>query len=152
MTCEIIFNDRGIQLNNRQFENLINFTLEVAETSALNSETPYISHMKKMRDECFFPGRGIAIEEDFPDVLERKFWSRMFFNTSRAIFERKVGVHEHTYWQAQAIYQAYSTGLLFELAVREFEPQWSAETIDRQEFEKVVNGVKDNDRAAQNHQ
>ena len=142
MACQITFNDRGVQLNNRQFANLIDFGIEVAEKSAADSEIVYVDRMKRMRDGCFWPGRGIEIEGDFPDVSERKFWSRMFLDTSRAIFERKVGVHEHTYWQAQAIHQAHSTGLLFEYAVRDSEPRWSANTIDRREFDKVVNGIE----------
>ena len=142
MACQITFKDRWVQLNNRQFGNLVEFAIEVAEASVADSETANVDRMKEMRDERFWPGRGIEIEEDFPDTSERKFWSRVFFDTARAIFERGVGLHEHTYWQAQAIHQAYTTGLLFEFAVRDSEPGWSADTIDRREFDKVVNGIE----------
>jgi len=142
MACQITFKDHWVQLNNRQFSNLIAFAIEVAQASVVDSEVVYVDRMKRMRDECLWPGRGIEIEEDFPDIPERKFWSRIFLDTSRAIFEREVGSHEHTYWQAQAIHQAHSTGLLFECAVRDSEPRWSADTIDRREFERVVNGIE----------
>jgi len=90
------------------------------------------------RDE-FWPGRGIEVEEDFPDLSERNFWSGMFFDMSRAIFDRRVGIHKHSFWQAQAIHQSHASGLLFEYSVRHLEPNWSADTVDRREFDKVVN-------------
>jgi hypothetical protein len=141
MTCEITFKDHSVELNNRQFANLIDFAIAIGERSAA-SGGPYVDRMKKMRDEFFWPGRGIAIEEDFPDISERKFWSCVFFDASRAIFDRTVGVHEHSFWQARAIHQAHSAGLLFELAVRDTEREWSADTIDRREFDRVVNGIE----------
>lgn len=67
----------------------------------------------------------------------------MFYDTSRAIFDRKIGVHDYSFWQAQAIHQAHATGLLFEYSVRESEPRWSAETIDRREFDRIVNGIEE---------
>lgn len=94
---------------------------------------------KKLDAECFWPGRGIEIEEGFPDPTERKFWRRIFFDTSRAIFDRTIGVHDHSYWQAQAIYHAHGTALLFEYAVRNSEPRWSAVSVDRREFDQTTN-------------
>ncbi|MCR9197659.1 MAG: hypothetical protein NXI04_03350 [Planctomycetaceae bacterium] len=98
-----------------------------------------MDRMKQLRNECFWPGRGIDIEEDFPELPELKFWCRIFYETSREIFCRTIGNHDYLFWQAQAIHQAYSTGQLFEYAVRDTEPRWSADTIDRREFDKVVN-------------
>jgi hypothetical protein len=141
MACQIIFKTSFVQLNNMQFDRLINFGIEIAERSACADERPFVERMKKLRNEYFFPGCGIEISRDFPEIVERKFWSRIFFDTSRAIFDRKVGIHEHSFWQAQSIHQSYATGLLFEEAVRDFEPQWSADTLDRREFDKVVNGI-----------
>jgi hypothetical protein len=66
----------------------------------------------------------------------------VFFDTSRAIFDRKVGVHEHSFWQAQAIHQTHATGLIFEQAVRDADRKWSADTLDRKQFDKIVNGVE----------
>src|SRR4051794_31163 len=101
MACQITFQGRSVQLNNRQFSRLIEFAIEVAGRAASPDDVPFIERMKKLNDECFWPGRGIAIEADFPDTAERKFWCRVFFDTSRAIFDRTVGLHKHSFWQAQ---------------------------------------------------
>ena len=100
MACEITFKDRSVQLNNVQFARLIDFAVEVAGRTEGTIASPYVERMKKLNKECFWPGRGIEIVEDFPDIDERKFWSRVFFDTSRAIFDRTLGLHEHAFWQA----------------------------------------------------
>ena len=82
------------------------------------------------------------IEEDFPDGEERKFWARVLYDTARSIFTRSIGRHEHEFWQAQAIHQAYASAILFQDSVRDVEPGWSAESVDRIEFDEVVNGTK----------
>jgi hypothetical protein len=97
--------------------------------------------MKTLYNDCFWPGRGSDITKDFPEVAERKFWSRIFHDTARAVFDRRVGNHEHSFWQAQAIHQAHAAGLLVGQAVRVTEPDWTADTLDRREFEKFVNGI-----------
>jgi hypothetical protein len=142
MACQITFKEQFVQVNNMQFARLIDFGIELGEQAAEDGERPFVERMKKMRDECFFPGRGIDIDEDFPEISERKFWSRIFFDLSRAIFDRKVGLHDHSFWQAQAIHQAHAAGLIFEYAVRDNEPRWSADTLDRREFDKVVNRIE----------
>lgn len=140
MACQIAFKDRWVQLNNSQFSRLIDWAISVAERTAADTEIAFVERMKRLRAECFWPGRGIDVEDDFPDLPELKFWCRIFYETSRGIFDRTVGIHGHSFWQAQAIHQAYSTGQLFEYAVRATEPRWSADTIDRREFDQVVNG------------
>lgn len=141
MACQITFKDEFVQLNNMQFSRLIDFGIEIAEQTRTVHERSFVERMKKMQQECFWPGRGIDIIEDFPETSERKFWSRVFFDTSRAIFDRRIWIHEHSFWQAQSIHQSHATGLIFEHAVREVEPGWSADTLDRREFDKVVNGI-----------
>lgn len=140
MACQITFQDRWVQLNNAQFSRLIDWAIVVAEQTATDAEHAFVERMQRLRDECFWPGRGIDVEDDFPEVTELKFWCRVFFDASRAIFDRTLGVHEHSFWQAQAIHQMYASGLLFEYAVRNTEPGWSADTIDRREFHEIVNG------------
>ena len=142
MACAISFKQEVVQLNNMQFARLIDFGIEIAERTVSSEERQFVEHMKKMRDESFFPGRGISVEQDFSSVGEQKFWSRIFFEVSRAIFDRKIGVHDHRFWQAQAIHQAHAAGLLFEDAVRAVEPRWFADTLDRREFDKYVNGIE----------
>jgi hypothetical protein len=86
--------------------------------------------MKKLIAEQFWPGRYVEIETDFPDVAERRFWSRVFYGTARRVFDRKIGNHEHSFWQAQLIWQAYGMGHLFQEAVRSTEPRWMPHSID----------------------
>ncbi len=142
MASQIAYRDREVLVNNRQFSNLVDFAIETAEKSAGEDAAAWTERMKKLRDVEFWPGRGIDIEEDFPDVEERKFWARVLYDTARGIFTRSTGHHEHEFWQAQAIHQAYASAILFQDSVREVEPRWSAESIDRIEFDEVVNGHK----------
>jgi hypothetical protein len=139
MACQITFKELFVQLNNMQFGRLIDFGIQIAERTARPEDAPFIERMKRLNKEEFWPGRGFDILTDFPDRTEQKFWCRVFFDTSRAIFDRQVGKHEHSFWQAQAIHQAHATALLFQEAVREGELQWSADTMDCREFDRVVN-------------
>jgi hypothetical protein len=135
MASQITFKENHVQLNNIQFSRVIDFGIEIAEQDADAEELPFVKRMKKLRDEEFWPGRGIDIAKDFPETAEQKFWCRIFLNVSRAIFDRRVGVQDYNFWQAQAIHQTHSTGLLFQQAVREIESTWSAVTIDHQEWD-----------------
>ena len=139
MACRITFKEQFVRLNNMQFARLIDFAIQVAERTGRPEDAPFIERMKRLNNEVFWPGRGINIPADFPDRTEQKFWCRVLFDTSRAIFDRQIGKHEHSFWQAQAIHQAHATALLFQEVVRESEPQWSADTLDHREFDRVVN-------------
>ena len=140
MACQITFKHQEVQLNNRQFSRLIEFAIEIAERTVSTENRAFVNRMKELRDTCVWPGRGIEIENDFPELLERKYWCQVFYDVSRAIFERTVGQHDNLFWQAQAIHQSHGTGLIFEHAVRDVEPRWFADTIDRREFDTIVNG------------
>ena len=142
MACTINFKGIFVQLNNTQFARLIDFGIEMAERLQKVDDRLFVERMKKMNSEVFFTGRGIFVLEDFPSLDEQKFWSCIFFEVSRAIFDRKIGVHEHSCWQAQAIHQSHATGLLFERAVRDVEPEWSANTLDRREFYEFTNRIE----------
>jgi hypothetical protein len=139
MACQITFKDRFVQLNNMQFSRLIDFGIQIGERTAKTEESHFIARMKKSNNEEFWPGRGFDISADFSAVDEQKFWCRVFFDTSRAIFDRQVGNHEHSFWQAQSIHQSHAAALLFQEAVREIEPQWTPDTLDYREFNKTVN-------------
>lgn len=142
MACTIEYKQSVIRLNNAQFSSLIALALQVASQSATTDERVFVQRMEQRESMEFWPGRGIELESDFPDLAEREFWARVFLDTARAIFDRRVGEHQHQFWQAQAIHQAYSVGLLFQEAVREAKPAWSANTIDRVEFDRVVNRIE----------
>ena len=138
MAGAITYKERRLQLNNMLFARLIDFGIAVATKTVQPDEHPFLDRMTRFNDE-FWPGRVIDIVTDFPNPAERKFWCRVFYDTSRAVFDRQVGEHEHSFWQAQTIHLAYATALLFREAVRETEPQWSANSIDQREFDRVVN-------------
>ena len=140
MACVIHYKDQNVLANNMQFSSLIEFAIEAGQKTATEGEEcRIVGRMIDLRDREFFPGRDLDIEADFPDLNERKFWARIFLNTAREIFDRKVGVHDHSFWQAQRIYQAYGTGLLFEQAARSQEARWVADSIDHREFDRVIN-------------
>lgn len=141
MAHQITFGAEQVRANNMQFSRLFGFAIAVGEGSCRTpADRGHVARMQKLVEEEFWPGRDVELETDFPELAERKFWSRVFYDTARAIFDHKVGVHDHSFWQAQCIWQAFGMGCLFEHAVRSVEPQWSAPSVDRVEFDRVVNG------------
>jgi len=140
MAHRITFGSEEVRVNNLHFARLFGFAVSVGEGSCRTpADREHVARMKKRVDEEFWPGRDLELETDFPELDERKFWSRVFYDTARAIFERTLGIHDHLFWQAQSISQAFELGHLFEDAVRSVEPQWMALSVDRIEFERVVN-------------
>ncbi len=140
MACRIVYQQQHVPLNNVQFAQLIELAVEVGRGSCKDArEREFVARMLRMRDETFWPGRGIDIEKDFPELEEQKFWARVLLDTARAVFDRRVGVHDHTYWQAQCIWQAYGAGMLFQDAVRGTESRWCADSVDHLEFDRVLN-------------
>lgn len=144
MASYFFYKDKEVALNNRQFASLISLVLEIADVTAEDAdEVQSVTRLKGlMEDGYFWPGRGVQIEDDFPDTEEQKFWARVFLDTARAVFDRRIGNHEHAFWQAQCIHQAYGAGLLFIEAVRSQEPRWLPESTDFREFDLVVNGER----------
>ena len=140
MASQIAYKGNEIPTNNMQFSRLIDFVIEIGRETAKNpEEIGHVERMIQLRDTEFWPGRGIQIEEDFPHLGEQKFWARVFLDAARAIFDRRLGVHEHCFWQAQCIHQSYGSGQLFVQAVRDHERSWMPDSTDYQEFEIVVN-------------
>lgn len=140
MASQIAYKDKEVPTNNMQFSSLIDFVIQVGRTTARTSdEERYVDRMNQLYETEFWPGRGIQIEDDFPDVEEQKFWARVFLDTAREIFERRIGVHEHCFWQAQRIWQAYGAGQLFIDAVRDSDRGWLPDSRDYREFDIVVN-------------
>ena len=78
----------------------------------------------------YWPGMCFDIETDFPELEEKKFWTRIFYETAREIFKRKIGLQDYFFWQTQRIYQVYGTAKVFEQAVREVEPKWVPDIRD----------------------
>jgi hypothetical protein len=113
MASQIAYKDQEVPTNNMQFSRLIDFVIQVGRMTARSSaEERYVDRMSQLQETEFWPGRGIQIEDDFPDIEEQKFWARVFLDTAREIFDRRIGIHEHSFWQAQCIWQAYGAGQL----------------------------------------
>jgi hypothetical protein len=145
MACTIAYGNQSVPLNNHQFGRLIDLAIDVGRVPRTDArENQFVDRMIRMQNETFWPGRGIDLERDFPVLEEQKFWARVFLDTARAVFERRVGIHDQAFWQAQCIWQAYGTGILFQNAVRSKEPAWRADSIDNTEFDRVVNGTGPN--------
>ena len=139
MASWIDYKDDSITFNNSQFRSTIRFVLEVAHKIANESELHFINKMNKEMVEDYYAGKSIDIETDFPEVEEQKFWAKMFYETAREIFERKIGIHEYFFWQCQRIYQIYGSADLFTKAVRDVEPRWTPNIRDFNEFNEWVN-------------
>jgi hypothetical protein len=130
-------------LSNMHFRQMLDLALEFGESIATLSDRPHIDRIRKLDQEGYFwAGRCFDLDTDFPNLNERKVWARIFLELARAIFERKIGLHEEKFWQAQAIYVAYRIGLLFSEAVSDVEPNWEADTQDSREFDKYYNHRK----------
>ncbi|CAL2059211.1 hypothetical protein [Tenacibaculum sp. 190524A05c] len=134
----IYFKEYEVIFNNRQFSSTITFVSEVARKLATENEMKYVKKMEN-NVENYWPGMCLDIETDFPELEERKFWSKMFYETAREIFERKIGVQDYFFWQTQRIYQIYGTGKVFEKAVKEVEPKWMPDIRDYREFDEWTN-------------
>lgn len=140
MASQIAYKDKEVPTNNMQFSSLIDFVIQVGRMTARDAaEERYVDRMSQLQETEFWPGRGIQIEEDFPNVEEQKFWARVFLDTAREIFDRRIGSHEHSFWQAQCIWQAYGAGKLFVAAVRDTDRRWLPDARDYREFDLVVN-------------
>lgn len=130
----IYFKENEIVFNNSQFRNTITFASEIARKMSTESETKYVEKMEQ-NVENYYPGMSFDIETDFPELEEKKFWAKIFYETAREIFERKIGIQDYFFWQTQRIYQIYGTGNIFEEAVKEIEPKWIPDIRDSQEFD-----------------
>lgn len=140
MASQIAYKGREIPTNNMQFSSLIDFAIQMGRTTARTSdEERFVDRMHQLSETEFWPGRGIQIEVDFPEVDERKLWAKVFLDLGCEIFDRRIGSHEHSFWQAQRIWQAYGTGQLFVDAVRDTDRSWLPDSHDYREFDVVVN-------------
>lgn len=140
MASQIAYKEKEVPTNNMQFSSLIDLVIQQGRASLQNTtEERFVDRMCELQESEFWPGRGIQIEDDFPDTEEQKFWARVFLDTARAIFDRQIGIHDHSFWQAQRIWQAYGAGQLFVDAVRDCERRWLPDSRDYREFDLVVN-------------
>jgi len=135
MACFISFREESLRLNNRSFNNAITFAIETGRGESLSAaENAMLERVAKAVDDGeYWPGRDIELETDFPELEERKFWARLFFDTARAIFDEQVGSKTNKSWRTRMIYVTYSIAHLFVSAVHEHESGWWPNTKDKRE-------------------
>ncbi len=133
MATVISFGERHIQLSNRHFSNLLEFTFASADVASLTSAEAQEVHRfeEGLESGQIFPGQCFEIEEDFPATDQQKLWARLFADTARAIFRREVGAQSNTCWQARAITQAMQLSDLFVHAAQHSEKGWYPQTKDQ---------------------
>lgn len=129
----IYYKEHEIVFNNSQFRSTITFVSEIARKMATESEIKFVEEMEDYV-ENYWAGLSFNIEVDFPELDKKKFWAKIFQETAREIFEKKIGVQDYSFWQTQMIYQIYGVGNIFEMAVREVELRWTPDTRDYREF------------------
>ncbi len=143
MASAISYQDQFFYVSNQRFGLLIEFGLEVGEKSAeTDAEKSYVAALRE-RNNAFYPGYDLAIEEEFPSRDERKFWSRVFFDLAYLIFRREIGSHDATFWQYSAVGDAYLLARIITRSVQEEELGWHPKTLASIEadafYEKGIN-------------
>lgn len=118
MSSPIWFDDRHLELSNRHFSNLMEFA--IAAVDKVNLSDVDLREVERLEDEieseAFWPGRGLTVEEDLPELSQKKLWARLFADCARAIA------------------QAMQASDLLVYAVHQQEAGWYPDTQDRAEF------------------
>jgi len=138
MSVNINYKTKNLGMSNRAFGILLSCGLDVSKRNATTEELQFVARMEEYTQQLPY----IDLEKEMPSLSERKFWSRVFFDTARTIFERKIGSHEHSYWQAQAIYVAYRAGIFFQEVVQDKERGWEPNIVDKRDYDRIVNAIE----------
>jgi hypothetical protein len=129
MSSAIKYHDQFFYVSNQRFSALIEFGLDVGtRITETEIERTYVSKLRA-RSADFYPGYDFAIESEFPNRDERKFWARVFFDLAYLIFRREIGTHEATFWQYSAVGDAYLIGRMITRSVQEDELGWHPKTM-----------------------
>lgn len=133
MATEISLNDQFLWVSNQRLASLLSFALVVgSETAGLDAERGWVEKLRHFEEQAW-PGIGFDLNEQFPDIEEKKFWTRVFIDVARRIFLRQLGNQEVTFWQSSAIGDAYVTARMLMRAVQESEIAWHPDTEDSRE-------------------
>jgi hypothetical protein len=130
----IHFDDQYHQVSNARFDSLIAFGLQVAtETGRSDEERRWIERLRAFQERVF-AGIGLNLKEQFPEVNEKKFWARVYFDVSRRIFLRQLGNQDTTCWQSSAIGDSFVIAQMLCRLLRESgERIWPLDTEDGRE-------------------
>jgi hypothetical protein len=105
----------------------------------------YVERLRVFDETEYYPGCSFDLAERFPSIDERKFWATIFNDVARAIFLRRIGEHDVTFWQTSAIGDAYIVARLLTRSVQENEPGWhppTENTLEAQAFRSGPVAVK----------
>lgn len=132
MATDISIGEQYLWVANRRLSSLVAFVLEVGVLTATNAEEQgYVAKLKNWDKTEHYPGCGFDLNERFPNVDEKKFWSRCFFNVARGIFLREIGQQDVQFWQSAAIGDAYIIARMLTSAIqKETRTSWYPDTDD----------------------
>ena len=139
MASEIYHGNQSHQVSNGRFSSLIEFGIQVAdETARSEEERRWIERFRVFKERAF-AGIGLDLNEQFPEVNEKRFWARVYFDVARRIFLRQLGNQEITSWQSSAIGDAYVIARMLCRLLREAgEKPWPLDTEDEREEKEFL--------------
>jgi hypothetical protein len=101
MASEIHHGNQSHQVSNGRFSSLMEFGLQVAdETARSEEERRWIERFRVFKERAF-AGIGLDLNDQFPEVNEKRFWARVYFDVARRIFLRQLGNQEISLGRAQ---------------------------------------------------
>ncbi len=132
MSSDITYRDSFIFVSNRQLFDIISLAIEFAkEITSDPAEQSMIITLKEWYDTESFPGVSFDLEERFPSIEQKKFWSRCFNELGVCIFRR--GVEEASVSSdrsyANLIGNVYVMARLLIRSVQEIEHAWHPEIM-----------------------
>ena len=137
MASTIDYRDQSLTVSNKRFHSLISFAIEVAEDyAATEEECGLVADLEK-RADAFYPGYDFDLLEEFPSLVDRKFWARIFLDLAHLVFLRKIGNQNQLFWQSSFIGDAYWIGRTLVLSVQEEEQAWFPSTLAGKEQESL---------------
>jgi|SRR5580704_16159773 hypothetical protein len=146
MASEIYHGNQSHQVSNGRFGSLMEFGLQVAdETARSEEERRWVERFRVFKERAF-AGIGLDLNEQFPEVNEKQFWARVYFDVARRIFLRQIGNQKITYWQSSAIGDAYVIARMLCRVLQDAgEKPWPLDTEDEREENVFLAGNPWND-------
>jgi hypothetical protein len=96
-----------VYVSNRRFDTLIAFVIEVALSVQPTPEQESFIERLKTAQEFMYPGFYLVLEEQFPQLSERRFWAAVFSEVARRISRGEIGnPSPPVEWRAQAAAEA----------------------------------------------
>ncbi len=145
MSSDISWRDQYVCVSNRQLFDLVELALQVGNDCATSStEREFVDRLRHWLNDESWPGIGFDLDEHFPTLDEKKFWSRCFYDLSRRIFRREIGenANGNTVWQPSMIGDAYIVARLLTRAVQESELAWHPETEQSKEASEIFAKIR----------